>query len=292
MQHTQNPIHSPATVPSNAPRLHQQPQYIPQPASIPQHVHGQIPAPMSMGATRIKTEAGSNGHPPMPQMPQMPQMPLHDMNQSARDRAAAALKEKYGDAAASTVRQMQGQPQLPPNSLGQIPQIKQEHGYPPIGGQTDGGDDSLADWKAEVARRRAAAQSGEGDRLLREHLKKRSLDREGGGLMRPLDEHESPARIARRAAISASLEQGTETAPGVPRMAGQVDGADGDDSKEEDEDAINSDLDDPDDLLANDHDDDESEGQIMLCTYEKVQRVKNKWKCTLKDGILTSGGKE
>jgi transcription initiation factor TFIIA large subunit len=30
----------------------------------------------------------------------------------------------------------------------------------------------------------------------------------------------------------------------------------------------------------------------MLCTYDKVQRVKNKWKCTLKDGILTTNKKE
>jgi hypothetical protein len=35
------------------------------------------------------------------------------------------------------------------------------------------------------------------------------------------------------------------------------------------------------DLVADDHDADESEGQVMLCTYDKVQRVKNKWKCTI-----------
>jgi len=26
--------------------------------------------------------------------------------------------------------------------------------------------------------------------------------------------------------------------------------------------------------------------------YDKVQRVKNKWKCTLKDGVLLVNGKE
>ena len=26
--------------------------------------------------------------------------------------------------------------------------------------------------------------------------------------------------------------------------------------------------------------------------YDKVQRVKNKWKCTLKDGVLNANGKE
>ncbi|KAH0186348.1 hypothetical protein KCU86_g12070, partial [Aureobasidium melanogenum] len=30
----------------------------------------------------------------------------------------------------------------------------------------------------------------------------------------------------------------------------------------------------------------------VLCTYDKVQRVKNKWKCTLKDGIMSANGKE
>lgn len=30
----------------------------------------------------------------------------------------------------------------------------------------------------------------------------------------------------------------------------------------------------------------------ILCTYDKVQRVKNKWKCTLKDGVMSVGGKE
>lgn len=301
VQPTQNAIHPPATVPSNAPRPPpQQQQYIPPPVSIPQHVPVQHPGPMSMGGPRIKTEPGS-GQIPMPQMtPQMAsQMPPHGMNpQSARDRAATALQQRYGAAAATSVSQMQAQaqagqgyPQMHPNAHGQMPHIKQEHGYPPMGGQTDGGDGSLAEWKAEVARRRAAAESGDGDRMLREHLKQRMSTFEGGGFMRPLAEHESSAKIARRAAISASIEQDTEASASAPRMPGQVDGGD-DEVKEEDEDAINSDLDDPDDLVADDHDADESEGQVMLCTYDKVQRVKNKWKCTLKDGILTSGGKE
>ena len=151
----------------------------------------------------------------------------------------------------------------------------------------------MTDWKAEVARRRAAAENGEGDRLLREHLKQRMSQYEGGGLLRPLEEHESSAKVARRVALTAPLNQNatTESTSSTPRVTGQFDGAE-EDVKEEDEDAINSDLDDPDDLVADDHDADESEGQVMLCTYDKVQRVKNKWKCTLKDGILTTGGKE
>ncbi|RPA87344.1 transcription factor IIA, alpha/beta subunit [Ascobolus immersus RN42] len=70
----------------------------------------------------------------------------------------------------------------------------------------------------------------------------------------------------------------------------QMDGPD-DDDDEEDEDAINSDLDDPDEDDQGEAEDDEIP-QIMLCTYEKVQRTKNKWKCVLKDGVLTVNGRE
>ncbi|KAG8883526.1 hypothetical protein FRB98_003087 [Tulasnella sp. 332] len=33
-------------------------------------------------------------------------------------------------------------------------------------------------------------------------------------------------------------------------------------------------------------------GDIVYCTYDKVQRVKNKWKCVLKDGIVSVNGKD
>jgi hypothetical protein len=57
-----------------------------------------------------------------------------------------------------------------------------------------------------------------------------------------------------------------------------MDGGDDDVKPEElDEDAINSDLDDPDEGLNDEEDEDEGMGHIMLCMYDKVQRVKNKW---------------
>lgn len=67
----------------------------------------------------------------------------------------------------------------------------------------------------------------------------------------------------------------------------QLDG----DSEEDDEDAINSDLDDPEEEELDNEDEDEVP-QIMLCMYDKVQRTKNKWKCVLKDGVLTINGQE
>ncbi|EGP92651.1 uncharacterized protein MYCGRDRAFT_29663, partial [Zymoseptoria tritici IPO323] len=60
-----------------------------------------------------------------------------------------------------------------------------------------------------------------------------------------------------------------------------------------DADAINSDLDDSDEDAGGPMgDDDDDLGDSILCTYDKVQRVKNKWKCTLKDGVMSVGGKE
>jgi transcription initiation factor TFIIA large subunit len=70
---------------------------------------------------------------------------------------------------------------------------------------------------------------------------------------------------------------------------------DGDDDakpEEDPDDAINSDLDDSEDELNDGDNSDDDMVDYMLCTYDKVQRVKNKWKCTLKDGILTTNKKE
>ncbi|KAI0744002.1 transcription factor IIA, alpha/beta subunit-domain-containing protein [Daedaleopsis nitida] len=64
-------------------------------------------------------------------------------------------------------------------------------------------------------------------------------------------------------------------------------------TKVDDSEAINSDLDDSDS-------DNEQEGieggaadtDIVFCTYDKVARVKNKWKCVLKDGMIHINGKD
>ncbi len=31
---------------------------------------------------------------------------------------------------------------------------------------------------------------------------------------------------------------------------------------------------------------------MILCLYDKVQRVKNKWKCVLRDGVASIGGRD
>ncbi|GKZ32587.1 transcription factor IIA subunit alpha [Aspergillus brasiliensis] len=333
---TQNILPPTATVPSNAPRPGPPPQpqhHVPPPPPPQQHLPQSVPAtapplqaptpvgagPNAMGQQQphIKTEPGVNGQPGMIPMNNM-MMPNSNNPQSAQERAANMLRQRYGAAAANSVSQLQAQSQaqaamvIPgqqrpqpmqhvPN--GQPPQIKQEPGYPPVSQppvgntQTDGaGDDALSAWKAEVARRREAAerQGGEGDRLLREHLRQRMLQLEGGGLMLPLDEHDYSSKPLARGLVPTDESELASSSSHPPKVLGaQFDGPGGDDERDEDdEDAINSDLDDPDDLVAEDHDAEDAVGQVMLCTYDKVQRVKNKWKCTLKDGILTTGGKE
>jgi len=106
-----------------------------------------------------------------------------------------------------------------------------------------------------------------------------------------LDERHMPSKSTMRHVNSLAVGEpsSTSTPPSITRAQGDAAGDDDDDV--EDEDAINSDLDDPDDLAANAENGEETD-QVMLCTYDKVQRVKNKWKCTLKDGILRVEGSE
>ena len=116
------------------------------------------------------------------------------------------------------------------------------------------------------------------------------------GLMLPLDEQMSRKRQKRKHRAPAST---TNTASSSARTIPQLDGDfDEDEAKpdikdEDEENAINSDLDDSDDDAQGPMgEDDDDFGDQILCTYDKVQRVKNKWKCTLKDGVMSVAGKE
>jgi transcription initiation factor TFIIA large subunit len=184
------------------------------------------------------------------------------------------------------------------------------------GAQTDGASDVNEQWTAIMMRRNTQGQDEEMgtveiDNLIRRGVEKMGISMEGGGLMLPLSELRpgKKGKKRRRAATRpgnaketavTSTFSSTQIAPSSsgPRIT-RFDGA-GDDSDEDtkmkpetlDEDAINSDLDDPDEDLEEEDGEDDSMSQIMLCTYDKVQRVKNKWKCVLKDGVLTINGKE
>ena len=162
-------------------------------------------------------------------------------------------------------------------------------------GQTDGG----SDWDAMVVERRARAQQGntlayDADMTIRQQVYQMSREMEGGGLMLPLSEHNNPLVARKRKTLHS-----TSVSRGISQLDGRNDSDDDDDKvgiKDDpdidDEDAINSDLDDPDDNVPDETEEEGNQGEVMLCTYDKVQRVKNKWKCTLKDGVLTTGGKE
>lgn len=166
--------------------------------------------------------------------------------------------------------------------------------------QTDGAgdDDALNQWQNMLAERRAghAAHGHEADLTMREQVMRISEDFQNG-LMLPLDEQNSSGKQRRKRKIADAKSTESTTSSGATRIP-QLDGDVDDDLKhpvkdEEDEDAINSDLDDSDDENAGQMDnDDDDEGDTILCTYDKVQRVKNKWKCTLKDGVMNVKGKE
>jgi transcription initiation factor TFIIA large subunit len=274
--------------------------------------------PPSNPGPRIKAEAGqyqptgspSIGYP----ISQIPQLPPGTMNAVAQQRAAQALQQQYGSRAAAQVNQLQQSSNQRQQSGLPTPQFQEAEDRKPAlpnfsppapqsrtplqSAQHDGGNDSLAEWKAEVARRRGmAVTSGTGDRLFHEYMLQKQQQIEGGGLMVPLHERHMPSAGAKRrvdALFGTDEEQQPRRVISPPgsllKVQGDAPGDEDDDEKDLDEDAINSDLDDPEDN--GDHLEDETVEQVMLCTYDKVQRVKNKWKCTLKDGILRVANKE
>ncbi|KAI8824139.1 transcription factor IIA, alpha/beta subunit-domain-containing protein [Fimicolochytrium jonesii] len=106
----------------------------------------------------------------------------------------------------------------------------------------------------------------------------------------------SSAAVPSRVAIDRMIEKQwaqarDETARKLAkRRIRQLDGVDDDEEEDEDDDnddGINSELDDEDS-----EDEAADTPDLILCQYEKVNRVKNKWKCALKDGIVTVDGRD
>ncbi|RDA85041.1 hypothetical protein CP532_4578 [Ophiocordyceps camponoti-leonardi (nom. inval.)] len=215
---------------------------------------------------------------------------VENKNSVAASRAAQQLQMQYGMRAAGSINAIQdrlGQ-QQPQQQAGDAagPSQDAEAAGQVGNGQTDGAGDEDGGVEGVLLRHRAdgsARELGrvEIDRLLHEQIAARAKAMEGGGLMVPLKEASTP-----RTAKTVRLNEGK--GKGVAAF----DGGDDDEDDVDDEDAINSDLDDPEEDRDDDEVDDEGLGHIMLCMYDKVQRVKNKWKCTLKDGVLTVNGKE
>lgn len=209
---------------------------------------------------------------------------------------AAQMNQRYPGV--SQPPSQQPYPQYPQQSpyapSGQAQQVKAESSQPFIkrenedhpnglsSAQHDGAADEPGDWQAVVAVRGSNGEHNpiariDADRQIRRMIEANAQRLEGGGLMVPLDERRPTAQGAASASSSA------------PRFGG--DATKEEDEDDDDKDAINSDLDDPEDVTETEVDG-EYDGDIILCLYDKVQRVKNKWKCTLREGILTLGGKE
>ncbi|OAP64351.1 hypothetical protein AYL99_00323 [Fonsecaea erecta] len=299
-----------STVPSNVK---------PAPQTLPSNGNAVSTPPSQQAAPStpiVKTEPSAPSYPAQQASlpPQPYQAPSFQQGQplTARDRAAMNLHQSFGQRAGPQIAQLQSgnAPRVPmqPSATPSSNYVKQEdtnaafanvQDYnadlkpPPQAinaSQTDGSCDARDDWDAEYTQRKAfaAAYGAEGDRLMRAHFQATQQQLEGGGLLTTLDERVIPGRaIARNLDALVPSEAATHV-NSISRAQGD---ATGDDDADDDEDAINSDLDDPDDVAANEENG-ENTDQVMLCTYDKVQRVKNKWKCTLKDGILRVEGNE
>ncbi|OQN96827.1 hypothetical protein B0A48_17387 [Cryoendolithus antarcticus] len=236
-----------------------------------------------------------------PQGLQMPGQNPNLQHQYAHQQQQQALRQQQ------QLQQQQQHPRIKmENNSPSLPQGQYQQQRPeskPAYGQTDGADEAMDQWNAMLAQRRAAAAE---DMLYADHMMRDRIlaqaEESSRGLMMPLEQHEARQQKRKRAPVGRSA---VSAGPAVPQYDGNLEIDDDrkpikdesgalkdEDDDDEDADAINSDLDDPEDELnAVDNDDDES-GDSILCTYDKVQRVKNKWKCTLKDGVLSTGGKE
>lgn len=298
------------TLPSNAKPI---------PSTLPSNGNlTSTPPPQSSIPSQPVVKTESNGAAPSysPQPQQLPplqqyQAPSFQQGQpmTARDRAAMNLHQTYGPRAGPQIAQLQSnQSRVPaqPQATSPTNYIKQEEPQsfpgvqdwssinPPLNSsQNDGASDARDEWNAEFSSRKAlsATHGAEADRLMHDHFIMSQQSLEAGGLLTSLEARPAPRRTAIRRAevLTGGSSSSASAPPSITRAQGDAAGDDDDDV--DDEDAINSDLDDPDDLAAADENGEETD-QVMLCTYDKVQRVKNKWKCVLKDGILRVDGNE
>ena len=206
--------------------------------------------------------------PQLPQMPQQQGMPPNMQQQQQQQQRPPQGMQRLPMSQAQYQQAMAQQ-------MAHQRQQAQQSGV--NGAQTDGASDMEEGFVLTSVNAQGEVEMGrvEIDNLIREHIEAKGRAMEGGGLMLPLKEHFPAGRSKKRkAAVHKSLNN----------TLGQTDGGDDDDDEnksgilkdEEDEDAINSDLDDPEDDLKDD-DEDEDLSHIMLCMYDKVQRVKNKW---------------
>lgn len=218
------------------------------------------------------------------------------------ERAIQNVTAQFGSRAATSINAIRSQVPLAAGNAGPSPhqqaqyhqrmaaaqaQHQQHQQHQRAAGQMDGAADEVGGSDDDVEEGRDAyegvlmRQTAQGtteelgrldiDRMLHDHIAAQAKKMEGGGLMVPLKQ-------AKGTSTGRKSSKGKEIQGGGVDL-GQMDGpgADDDVKSEDDADAINSDLDDPDDGKDSSEDEDEMLGYIMLCMYDKVQRVKNKW---------------
>lgn len=189
--------------------------------------------------------------PHLPQYPGPQQQQQQQQQQKATGGQPVAQSQQYHNAVQARTQQQLQQMRAQQNAMGQH--------------QTDGADDFeehlgiLMNGDKELSR-------VEVDGLLHSQLLSQGHVITGGGLMVPL---KLSKKSVKRTYVEKAQFNQSKGAGNIPSM--QLDGMDDDDDE-----AINSDLDDSDDDKDSD-DDDEEGGNVMLCVYDKVQRVKNKW---------------
>ncbi|PBP16549.1 transcription factor IIA [Diplocarpon rosae] len=291
----QPPFQQPLSHPPNTPvaqqraAQHLHASYGPRAAASISAIQGGPPTSQQITQQQMRQQQQNGGGHPQ----NTPQMQQSQQSYNIQQRSQAMMQAQGMQQGSSTAprpnltpeqyKQMMGQ-----NQAHQMQQQRNAQNGNVGSAQTDGVGDEEVETTSVIKR---FSPSGEEisvarveiDSFIRSKIEAMGTSMEGGGLMLPLRQAQASSKLQYKV---------SKTSQGMA----QTDGGDDDDKNglkdEVDEDAINSDLDDPDDGLNEEEEDDESMGHIMLCMYDKVQRVKNKWKCVMKDGVLTVNGKE
>ncbi|KAK4551835.1 transcription factor IIA subunit alpha [Recurvomyces mirabilis] len=287
---------------NSAPRIKAEPNYeqpyhgLPNngfPQGVPQIEGGQARAQVLSQQYMQRNGLALPGQRPQAMPPNAQQLTPAQMQQymqQQQQRQQAAMQQQQ---AQPRIKVENDSPQLIQGQFQQQQQQQQQRQPNPAYAQTDGADEGLSEWQAYMAQRRAATaeQMQHADRMMQDSIEQRSADLESG-LMVPLNAQPKGARNKKRR-VPTAAQPFSSTLSSVPQLDGVKEDEDEKPVKdEEDEDAINSDLDSDEDPTGDLNDDDDEGGDTILCTYDKVQRVKNKWKCVLKDGVLSIGNKE
>lgn len=250
-----------------------------------QNTYGQR-ASASINAIQQTNAANQQGAPqqgqPNPSMAQMQAMQQQQQQQhymQQQQRAAQGMPQQQQQGQRPTMTAEQYRMEMARRTATQQAQIKNQNGGV-NGAQTDGAgeDEEEVDGFGIIKRLDSAGNEIpmgriEIDGLIRRRIEAMGQSMEGGGLMLPLQQASTKSKRSRKVVRKHAF---SDIGIGGGDMADD-DELDIKDNTILDEDAINSDLDDPDDGLGDDEDDDETMGNIMLCMYDKVQRVKNKW---------------